>query len=202
MTRPTGIAPVPRKSRRPARDAARGRYIVLAGGGYNIDLLARVWALQMDELVGAGLSDALPADWLARADQETGGRFTARLMEDSPQMIPATTATKPTPRPTASWTRPGRWSPAELTHASVWEIAIKRKLGKLVAPDNLLAQLDGQRFVQLPLSAAEAWVAGHLDPHHADPFDRAMVAQALVHGLRLVTRDSTFAAYGVDVLVA
>ena len=72
-----------------ARDAASGRYIVLAGGGYNIDLLARVWALQMDELVGAGLSDALPADWLARAEQETGGRFTARLLDDSPQMIPA-----------------------------------------------------------------------------------------------------------------
>lgn len=89
-----------------------------------------------------------------------------------------------------------------VSSASVWEIAIKRKLGKLVAPDDLLAQLDRQRFVQLPLSPAEAWVAGHLDPHHSDPFDRAMVAQALVHSLRVVTRDSTFAAYGVDVLVA
>ncbi len=66
----------------------------------------------------------------------------------------------------------------------------------------LALEHDGQRFVLLPLSAAEAWVAGHLDPHHSDPFDRAMVAQALVHSLRVVTRDSTFAAYGVDVLVA
>jgi acetoin utilization protein AcuC len=72
-----------------ARDAAGGRYIVLAGGGYNIDLLARVWALQMDELVGAGLSDTLPADWLARAEQETGGRFTGRLLEDSEHTIPS-----------------------------------------------------------------------------------------------------------------
>ena len=70
-----------------ARDVTGGRYIVLAGGGYNIDLLARVWALQMDELVGAGLPDALPADWLARAEQETGGRFTARLLEDSEQAV-------------------------------------------------------------------------------------------------------------------
>lgn len=72
-----------------ARDAAGGRYIVLAGGGYNIDLLARVWALQMDELVGAGLPDAIPTDWLARAEQQTGGRFTAYLLEDSPHTIPA-----------------------------------------------------------------------------------------------------------------
>ena len=72
-----------------AREAAGGRYIVLAGGGYNIDLLARVWALQMDELVGAGLSDAIPAEWLARAEQETGGRFTARLLEDSEHQVPA-----------------------------------------------------------------------------------------------------------------
>ena len=43
----------------------------------------------MDEIVGVGLPDALPADWLARAEQETGGRFAARLLEDSAQMIPA-----------------------------------------------------------------------------------------------------------------
>ena len=87
-----------------------------------------------------------------------------------------------------------------VSSVSVWEIAIKRQLGKLVAPEDLLAELERQRFVQLPLSAADAWLAGHLDVHHADPFDRAMVAQALVHGLRVVTRDSSFAEYGVDVL--
>ena len=87
-----------------------------------------------------------------------------------------------------------------VSSVSVWEIAVKRKLGKLVAPEDLLAELERQRFVQLPLSAAEAWLAGHLDAHHTDPFDRAMVAQALVHGLRVVTRDSGFAEYGVDVL--
>ncbi len=48
-----------------------------------------------------------------------------------------------------------------VSSASVWEIAIKRKFGKLMAPDDLLAQLERQRFVQLPLSAADAWVAGH-----------------------------------------
>ena len=88
-----------------------------------------------------------------------------------------------------------------VSSVSVWEIAIKRKLGKLVALDDLLAVMERQRFVHLPLSAAEAWMAGHLDRHHADPFDRAMVAQALVHGLRVVARDASFAAYGADVLM-
>jgi acetoin utilization protein AcuC len=72
-----------------AATAAGGRYIVLAGGGYNIDLLARAWALQLDELVGAGLSDDLPPEWLARAERETGHAFTARLLQDSEHAIPA-----------------------------------------------------------------------------------------------------------------
>lgn len=71
-----------------AADAAGGRYIVLAGGGYNIDFLARAWSLQVDELVGAGLPDAIPANWLARAEQETGSRFTGHLLEDSWQATP------------------------------------------------------------------------------------------------------------------
>ena len=87
-----------------------------------------------------------------------------------------------------------------VSSVSIWEIAIKRKLGKLDAPDDLLAELDRQRFVALPLTAREAWMAGHLDLHHTDPFDRALVAQALVQGLRVVTRDPGIAAYGVDVM--
>ena len=83
---------------------------------------------------------------------------------------------------------------------SVWEIAIKRKLGKLDAPDDLLTELERQRFTPLPLTAREAWVAGHLDLHHSDPFNRALVAQALVNDLRVVTSDARIAAYGVNVL--
>ena len=72
-----------------ADSAAGGRYIVLAGGGYNIDLLARAWTLQLDELVGAGLPDELPPEWLARAEREVGQSFTSRLLQDSEQTIPA-----------------------------------------------------------------------------------------------------------------
>lgn len=84
--------------------------------------------------------------------------------------------------------------------ASVWEIAIKRTLGKLDAPDDLLAEIDRQRFVHLPLTSRDTWTAGHLPVHHSDPFDRALIAQAVARDLRIVTRDPRFAAYGIDVL--
>ena len=84
--------------------------------------------------------------------------------------------------------------------ASVWEVAIKRELGKLTAPDDLLVQLDGQRFECLPLTAEDAWAAGHLARHHTDPFDRAIVAQAMRRDLAVVTRDRTIAQYGVSVI--
>ncbi|HJZ60751.1 MAG TPA: hypothetical protein VKD47_01210, partial [Miltoncostaeaceae bacterium] len=72
-----------------AREAAGGRYIVLAGGGYNIDVLARAWALQLDELVGAGLDEDLPEQWLRDAEAVAGRPFTPRLMGDTPPEIPA-----------------------------------------------------------------------------------------------------------------
>lgn len=87
-----------------------------------------------------------------------------------------------------------------VSSVSIWEIAIKRKLGKLLAPDDLLGELDRQRFAQLHFTAREGWAAGHLDLRHTDPFDRAIIAQALVHGLRVVTNDHSFAGYGVDVI--
>lgn len=89
-----------------------------------------------------------------------------------------------------------------VSSVSVWEIAVKRRLGKLEAPDELVQELERQRFRELPLTGAHAWLAGHLEPHHADPFDRALVAQALTERLRVVTGDRRFGSYGVAVLGA
>jgi len=86
--------------------------------------------------------------------------------------------------------------------ASVWEIAIKRNLGKLTAPDDLLDQIDANRFGVRLLDAGDVWLAGNLPNHHADPFDRAIVAQAVRGGLRLATRDARLSAYGADILGA
>ena len=86
--------------------------------------------------------------------------------------------------------------------ASAWELAIKRATGKLTAPDDLLEVTAAAGFDWLPISARHATVAGALPPHHRDPFDRMLVAQARLESLTLVTRDQRFAAYGVELLAA
>jgi PIN domain nuclease of toxin-antitoxin system len=81
--------------------------------------------------------------------------------------------------------------------ASVWEIAIKRSLGKLTAPEELLDEIVDAGFEWLHVGPEHAWAARELPFHHRDPFDRLLAAQALVERLPLVTRDGHFAAYGV-----
>jgi PIN domain nuclease of toxin-antitoxin system len=83
--------------------------------------------------------------------------------------------------------------------ANVWEIAIKRSLGKLTAPDDLSDRIAGEGFAWLPVSAVHAWQVRDLPPHHQDPFDRLLIAQALIERLPIVTTDSRFSDYGVDV---
>lgn len=85
---------------------------------------------------------------------------------------------------------------------SVWEIAIKRALGKLAAPDDLVAGIASQGFSPLHISWDHADLAGALPRHHADPFDRMLVAQAEVEGLTLVTRAARIPLYGVRTLTA
>ena len=86
--------------------------------------------------------------------------------------------------------------------ATVWEIAIKRQLGKLEAPDDLLATITSSRFTGLPITLADADAAGALPGHHSDPFDRMLVAQARRLGAVVVTRDLAFTLYGVEILPA
>lgn len=84
--------------------------------------------------------------------------------------------------------------------ASAWEIAIKRALDRLTFPLEQFGQvLEEAGFVHLPIHAAHAIEAGTLPRHHADPFDRLLIAQARIENLTLVTEDSTFAAYEVQV---
>jgi PIN domain nuclease of toxin-antitoxin system len=82
---------------------------------------------------------------------------------------------------------------------SVWEIAIKRSLGKLEAPEELPEVLAGQGFVFLAISPWHAWRVATLPRHHTDPFDRLLIAQALTEGIPIVTGDAAFAPYGVGV---
>ena len=85
--------------------------------------------------------------------------------------------------------------------ASVWEISIKQAIGRLEAPDDLLEAL-GADFATLSMTAAHAVAAGRLPAHHADPFDRMLIAQARIEGLTLVSVDRRFGQYDVSLLAA
>jgi len=86
--------------------------------------------------------------------------------------------------------------------ATVWEIEIKRALGKLDAPDGLVNAIDASAFKALPISLEDAERSGRLPQHHRDPFDRMLVAQAIRLDAVIVSRDDAFAPYGLDVLRA
>ena len=89
-----------------------------------------------------------------------------------------------------------------MSAASVWEIAIKRKAGKLEVPSDLLGALTATRFTTLAITAEHAVAAGSLPLHHRDPFDRMLVAQAKHERLTLVTRDPRLGRYDIDILAA
>jgi PIN domain nuclease of toxin-antitoxin system len=79
---------------------------------------------------------------------------------------------------------------------SVWEIAIKRRLGKLAFLGPVVATIAANGFHELPIVGLDAERAGGLDWQHADPFDRLLVAQARRVGLTLVTADRSVRAFG------
>jgi PIN domain nuclease of toxin-antitoxin system len=83
--------------------------------------------------------------------------------------------------------------------ASLWEIAIKRSLGKLSAPEDLPDRIAHERFSWLALGTDHAWEVRRLPMHHRDPFDRLLIAQALIERIPVVTADPRFQPYGVDI---
>ena len=86
--------------------------------------------------------------------------------------------------------------------ATAWEISIKRALGKLDMAEDLGPILEEEGFEALPITFFHGEQAGRLPPHHRDPFDRVLIAQAQAEGLELVTNDGAFAAYGVRTIDA
>lgn len=85
--------------------------------------------------------------------------------------------------------------------ASIWEVAIKTRLGKIDADaDELEAAIASSGFSELPVRAAHAKGVAKLPLHHADPFDRILVAQAMTEPMRLLTADAALAPYSELVL--
>jgi PIN domain nuclease of toxin-antitoxin system len=87
--------------------------------------------------------------------------------------------------------------------ASIWEIAIKARLGKVDAdPEEVAQAIVSSGFHELPVTAAHAAGVSRLEVHHNDPFDRLLISQALAEPLRLLTADAILARYSDVVVLA
>lgn len=85
-----------------------------------------------------------------------------------------------------------------ISAASAWEIAIKKSLGKLDAPDDLETQIEKHNFQLLPITIAHGVAVGKLPWHHKDPFDRIIIAQAICESMTIITRDKKFNSYNIS----
>lgn len=86
--------------------------------------------------------------------------------------------------------------------ASIWEVTIKRTIGKLDFDGSLADAAEASGFTPLPVTATHAEAVGELPELHRDPFDRILVAQAGIESLTIVTRDRMIPEYKVSTLVA
>jgi len=93
-----------------------------------------------------------------------------------------------------------------LSAASSWEIAIKYALGKLPLPlppmEYVLSRMDASSITPLPIQHSHALRVASLPHHHADPFDRLLVAQAQLESLDILTADPKLEAYEVGLIWA
>ncbi len=87
-----------------------------------------------------------------------------------------------------------------LSAAVIWEVALKRAIGKLDTPGDLAGPLLAAGVLALPIELDHAAAAGELPDHHRDPFDRMLIAQAMVEGATLVSGDRALRAYDVPIL--
>ena len=86
--------------------------------------------------------------------------------------------------------------------ASLWEVAITSGLGRpdfQVHPARLGEGLIDNGYVEIPITGRHAAAVMDLPPHHNDPFDRPLAAQATIEGLTLLTSDRLLAPYGPNV---
>lgn len=84
---------------------------------------------------------------------------------------------------------------------SAWEIAIKKALGKLKAPDDLELALRQNNFVPLNITITHALTVGKLPNYHSDPFDRMLITQAKLEDFTILTHDPIFKKYSVSVIM-
>jgi PIN domain nuclease of toxin-antitoxin system len=120
------------------------------------------------------LLDTHAAVWWTADDERVGEQASKRLTDSSTEIL--------------------------LSAAVVWEIAIKRSLGKLRAPPDLVSTLVGAGARPLAVTFEHAAAVERLPWHHRDPFDRVLVAQAGIEGAAIVSGDAALRAYGVPIV--
>jgi PIN domain nuclease of toxin-antitoxin system len=114
--------------------------------------------------------------WLASGDPSLGADATAAILDDANEAL--------------------------VSVASIWELEIKRVKGLLRVPQDLGAKLNPAGFELLDVALGHVVRAAELPPHHRDPFDRMLVAQAQAEGALLVTSDEALRAYDVPLMPA
>jgi PIN domain nuclease of toxin-antitoxin system len=91
-----------------------------------------------------------------------------------------------------------------LSAASAWEVAIKTRLGKFTLPESPVTyvpkRMSAQGIRSLAVTQNHTLKAYDLPPHHRDPFDRLLIAQAMLEEMTILTADRVFAKYPVDIL--
>jgi PIN domain nuclease of toxin-antitoxin system len=120
------------------------------------------------------LLDTHAALWFLSADERLGLSAKRHLIDDANRVL--------------------------LSAVVVWEIAIKRSLGRLAVTDEYLPLLLGAGVQALPVSVDHAAAVENLPWHHRDPFDRMLVAQASFEGAALVSGDDALRPYGIPVI--
>jgi|ERR1035438_3297604 PIN domain nuclease of toxin-antitoxin system len=91
---------------------------------------------------------------------------------------------------------------AYVSAASLWEIAIKVRIGKMKADiPELLASIEASNLFELPVLARHTSLVSTLPLHHADPFDRLLIAQAMTEPLHLLTADARLTQYSPLVIL-
>ena len=88
-----------------------------------------------------------------------------------------------------------------ISAATVWQVLSRVPLEIGARRKEILGAIEANGFTELPITARHAAHAAWLPRHHGDPFDRLLIAQALVEGLTLVSSDRAFAAYDVPLLI-
>ena len=120
------------------------------------------------------LLDTHTAIWWLAGDERISDAIAAHLTDDSNQVL--------------------------ISAVVAWEVAIKRSLGKLDAPDGLGSTLASAGAQPLPVTIAHAEAVEALPWIHRDPFDRLLVAQALTEDAAIVSNDESLSRYGVTVI--